>query len=56
MTYRIISVAGGGGEGCSRHSDPVVGSVVDRIESLEPGLAEDEVQSRPTVITIVKDN
>ena len=39
----FISISGGGGEGCCRQSNPGVGSVVDRVESLKEGLAENEV-------------
>jgi hypothetical protein len=52
----IISVGGGGGEACCRQSDPEVGSVVDRVESLEEGLAEDEVQSRSTIVAVILNN
>ena len=41
----IISVGGGGSEGCSSQSDPFVGSVVDRVKSFEESLAVDEVVS-----------
>jgi hypothetical protein len=52
----FISIGSGGGEGCCRQSNPGVGSVVDRVESLEEGLAEDEVQSRSTVVALVTNN
>jgi hypothetical protein len=52
----MISVGGGVGEACSRQSDPGVGRVVDWVESLEEGFAEDEVQSRITRSAAVKDN
>ena len=45
----IISVGGDISECCSRQSDPGLGSVVDRVESLEEELAEDVVQSRSTL-------
>ena len=41
---------------CSRQSDPGVASVVDRIESLEEALAEDEVQPRSTLRANVTNN
>ena len=52
----IISVGGGISECCSRQSDPGLGSVVDRVESLEEELAEDVVQSRSTLVAIVNNN
>jgi hypothetical protein len=52
----MISVGGGVGEACSRQSDPGVGSVVDRVESLEEGLAEGEVLSRITRAATVNNN
>ena len=45
MLIIIISVGGGVGESCSGQSDPMFASIVDRVESLEEGLAEDVVQS-----------
>ena len=45
---RITSIHFGVGEFCFRQSNPVLGCVVDRVESLEEGLAEDEVQTRST--------
>jgi hypothetical protein len=51
-----ISVGGGIGVCCSRQSDPGVGSVVDRVESLEEELAEGEVLSRSTLGAIVTNN
>ena len=56
MSYRIISVGGGVGEGCFRQSDPLVASIVDRVESLEEALAEDEVHSRSTLGANVDNN
>ena len=52
----IISVGGSISECCSRQSDPGLGSVVDRVESLEEELAEDVVQSRSTLVAIVNNN
>ena len=45
MTSGIL-VGGGRGKGRCRQSDPLVCSVVDRVESLEKGLAKEEVISR----------
>lgn len=43
-------------EACCRQSDPLVGSVVDRVESLQPDLTEDEVQSSSTLGANVLNN
>ena len=43
-----ISVGDGVGEGCSSQSDLLVGSVEDRVESLEESHAIDEVESLST--------
>jgi hypothetical protein len=51
-----ISVGGGRGEACCRQSDSLVGSVVDRVESLEESHAEDEIESGSTIEAIVLDN
>ena len=45
-----ISVSGGVGEGCSSKADTLVDSIKDRIESLEPSLAVDEVESGSAVV------
>ena len=50
------SVSGGIGVSCSRQSDLGVGSVVDRVESLEEELAKDVVQSRSTLGANVTNN
>ena len=52
----IISVGGGIGASCSRQSDPRVGIVKDRVESLEEGLTEDVVQSISTLGADVTNN
>ena len=44
----IILVGHGVGIFCSRQSDPLIASVVDRVESLEEALAQEEVVSRST--------
>ena len=54
--YCIISVAGGVGEGCCRHSDLMVGSVVHSVKSLMETLAQDEVQSWSTVGAVIMNN
>lgn len=43
VQVQCTSVGGGGGEGCCRQTDPRVGSVVDRVEPLEEGLAKEEI-------------
>jgi hypothetical protein len=48
MTLDCIFVGGGVGEFCYRQSDSRAFCVVDRVESLKEGLAEDEVESRST--------
>lgn len=53
---RNTSVGGGVGEGCCRQTDPRVGSVIDRVESPEEGLAEEEVYSRSTLPANVTNN
>ena len=52
----IISVGGGIGASCSRQSDPRVGIVKDRVESLEEWLTEDVVQSISTLGANVTNN
>ena len=44
-----ISVSGGGSERCSSNPNTRVGTVENRVESLKPSLAIDEVESRSTV-------
>ena len=51
-----ISVGGGSGEGCSSKSDTLVGSIKDRVESLEETLAVDEIESRSAGIANVCNN
>ena len=55
MTLGIL-VGVGHGRGRCRQANPLVGSVVDGVESLEEGLAEDKVQSRCHVATNVPEN
>ena len=54
--HRGLLVGGGSGKGRCRQSDPLVCSVVDRVESLEKDLAEDKVQSRSTRVAYVSNN
>ena len=56
LAYRIVSVGSGVSEPCCCQSDPLVGSVVDRVESLQTGLTEDEVHSRSTLGANVLNN
>ena len=52
----MTSVGGGVGEACCRQSDLSIAGVVDRVESLKEGLAEDEVHSRSTLGANVTNN
>ena len=47
--FTCTSVRGGIGKSSCRQSDPGVRSVIDRVESLEEGHAEDELSSKSTL-------
>lgn len=53
---RCLLVRGGIGEAGCCQSDSLVGSVIDRVESLKKSLAEDKVQSRTFLGANVSNN